>query len=113
MTVSSPSNQTAFGNKKTRCGRAGCIILYKGDECIFCEAALETLSSIVSEFGLPASVVSALDATQCCDDLSPGYPGPMGLPTIRICQEVLVGLPDPDTARGAVMHAALRSCFLE
>jgi hypothetical protein len=113
MTISSPSNRIPSIKRKTKCGRAGCIILYTGDGCIFCEAALKTLNSVVSDFGLPTSAVSALEASECCDDLSPGFPGPMGLPTIRICDETLVGLPDPDEARGAVMHAVLRSCFQE
>ena len=113
MNVSSQVNTTVAPRTKTQCGRAGCIVLYKGEACIFCDAALETLNSIVEEFGLPHNSVCALDADEFCDDLSPGYPGPMGLPTIRVCREILVGLPDPDSARGAIMHAALRECFLE
>lgn len=112
MDVSSLLKTTTTHQTKTRCGRAGCIVLYKGENCIFCDAALEILNSIVSEFGLPESSVCALDAEECWDDLSPGYVGPIGLPTIRICQEILIGLPDPDCARGAIMHAALRTCFL-
>ncbi|NHJ14575.1 MAG: hypothetical protein EAX95_12925 [Candidatus Thorarchaeota archaeon] len=113
MTVRSQMKTTTAPRPKAQCGRAGCIVLYKGDNCIFCDAALETLNAIVCEFGLPSNSVYALDADEYCDDFSPGFPGPMGLPTIRICREILVGMPDPDNARGAILHAAIRECFLD
>ena len=36
---------------------------------------------------------------------------PVGLPAMRICDEMLIGLPDIDVARAAVMHAVLNGCF--
>jgi hypothetical protein len=76
-----------------------------------CEVALEILQSVISDFGLPPSaikVVDVLDTKSGCD-----LPPPIGLPALRICQEVITGLPDMDTARGAVMQAVLNGCFLD
>ena len=92
MTVRTESVQLPIGSPKTDCGRCSCIILYSSEKCILCDAALEILYSVISDDGC-------------------GLPLPVGLPAIRICQEVITGLPDMDSARSAVMHAVLNGCF--
>ena len=77
-----------------------------------CDAALEILQTVVSDFGLPKNVIQKVDVLSEDDD-GCGLPPPVGLPAIRICQELITGLPDMDAARGAVMHAVLNGCFAD
>ena len=109
MTVRTESAQLSIESPKTDCGRCSCIILYSSEKCILCDAALEILYSVISDFGLPTSVIRKVDVFS--DDDGCGLPPPVALPAIRICQELITGLPDLDTARGAVMHAVLNGCF--
>ncbi|TFH04385.1 MAG: hypothetical protein E4H14_14865 [Candidatus Thorarchaeota archaeon] len=109
MTVTPLSAHLSIESPKTDCGRCSCIILYSSEKCILCDVALEILYSVISDFGLPASVIKKVDILN--DDDGSGLPLPVGLPAIRICQDVITGLPDMDTARSAVMHAILNGCF--
>ena len=76
---------------------------------MLCDAALEILQSVISDFGLPHSVIRKVDIT--LDEDSCNLPPLVGLPAIRICQEIITGLPDIDLARSAVMQAVLNGCF--
>ena len=111
MTVRTESAILPIDVQKTECGRCSCIILYSSKHCILCDAALEMLYSVISDFGLPKSVIKKIDVLT--EDDGCNLPAPVGLPAIRICQELLTGLPDIDVARGAVMHAVLNGCFSE
>jgi hypothetical protein len=111
MTLRTESISTFGEQKKCDCGRCSCIILYSSEHCILCDAALEIMYSVISDFGLSANAIRRIDITtedDCCN-----IPLPVSLPAIRICQEVLTGIPDMDVARGAVMHAVLKGCFSE
>ncbi len=109
MTVKTESAILPFESKKTECGRCSCIILYSSDHCILCDAALEILYSVISDFGLSHEIVKKVDALSQDDGCD--LPPPVGLPAMRICDEILTGLPDIDVARAAVMHAVLNGCF--
>lgn len=109
MTVRMESSLIPLESQKTECGRSSCIILYSSEQCVLCDAALEILYSVISDFGLPTSVIKKVDISNGDDGCN--LPAPVGLPAMRICQEVLTGLPDIDVARGAVMHAVLNGCF--
>jgi len=109
MTVRTESVLLPIESSKTECGRCSCIILYSGEHCVLCDAALELLYSVISDFGLPTSVIKKIDVLT--EDDGCNLPAPVGLPAIRICGELLTGLPDIDVARGAVMHAVLNGCF--
>lgn len=76
---------------------------------MLCDAALEILHSVISDFGLPPSVIRKVDIL--LDDDGCNLPPPVGLPAIRICKEVITGIPDIDLARSAVMQAVLNGCF--
>jgi len=108
MTVA--EQNITYETKRTECGRCACIILYTGNQCVLCDAALEIMYSVISDFGLPTSVIRQVDVTKGDDD-GCGLPAPVGLPAIRICEEFVSGLPDVDEARGAIMHAVLKNCF--
>ena len=111
MTVRTESAHLSIASPRTDCGRCSCIILYSSEKCVLCDAALEILYSVISDFGLPTSVIRKVDVLNDDDDDGCCLPPPVGLPAIRICQELITGLPDLDTARGAVMHAVLNGCF--
>ncbi|MCK5238548.1 MAG: hypothetical protein KAR33_03305 [Candidatus Thorarchaeota archaeon] len=94
----------------TTCGRNGCVVIYTGDNCAFCDTAFETLRDVLSDFGLSSSVISEVNVTsgiQCACDI----PGIVTLPTIRVCDQLITGLPQIDEARSSIMHAILKGCF--
>ncbi len=110
MTVNQESTYATYKMNRTECGRCSCIIVYSSPQCVLCDAALELMYSVISDFGLQPSAVREVDITKDDDD-GCGLPAPVGLPAIRICEEFISGLPDIDNARGAVMHAVLKNCF--
>ncbi|MFW9926206.1 MAG: hypothetical protein ACFFDM_05500 [Candidatus Thorarchaeota archaeon] len=95
---------------RTECGRCSCIIVYSSEQCVLCDAALEIMYSVLSDFGLPPETIRIIDVESGFDD-GCGLPAPIGLPAMRVCDEFIAGLPDMDVARGAVMNAVLRNCF--
>ena len=110
MTVNQESAYISYKHQRTECGRCACIILYTGEQCVLCDAALEIMYSVISDFGLSPTVIREVDVANGDDD-GCGLPAPVGLPAMRICDEFMSGLPDIDEARGAVMHAVLKNCF--
>ncbi|MFW9768792.1 MAG: hypothetical protein ACFFF9_08735 [Candidatus Thorarchaeota archaeon] len=112
MTLRQESVQftSAFESMKTDCGRCACIILYTSKKCVLCDAAYETMYSVISDFGLPPQTIRTVDVESSVDD-GCGFPAPLGLPAMRVCSEFISGIPDMDVARGAVMSAVLKRCF--
>jgi hypothetical protein len=94
------------------CGRQSCLILYKSDDCYLCDAAKEILTSVVGDFGLQESVISVVDIDSC-ENFDDEFSDLLALPAIRICGELILGLPDPDTARTRLMHAIMNECFVQ
>lgn len=111
MTVRTESALVDIHERKCDCGRCSCIILYSSEQCVLCDAALEILYSVISDFGLTPDVIQKIDVTNENDGCNASLP--VSLPAIKICQDILTGLPDMDVARGAVMHAVLKGCFSE
>ena len=109
MTVRTESALLPIECQATECGRCSCIILYSSEKCVLCDAAMELLQTVVSDFGLPVSAIKKVDILHGNDGSD--LPPPVGLPAMRICQELITGLPDLDSMRGAVMHAVLNGCF--
>ena len=92
------------------CSKSSCITLYKGDGCVFCDAAWEILDSIVSEFDIPSDYVEKVDVGVLNETESSSY-NQMGLPAIEICNEIIFGLPDVEMVRSAVVNAILKGCL--
>jgi len=109
MTVRTESAIISLEDGKTECGQCSCIIVYSSEHCVLCEAAMEVMNTVISDFGLPTTIIQKMDILE--QDKICSLPPPVGLPAIRICQEILTGLPDIDEARSAVMHAVLNGCF--
>jgi hypothetical protein len=74
------------------------------------ESACMSLNSAVVDFALSPDVISIVDIKATYGN-SNDPPSPMGLPAIRICEEVITGLPQIDEAKSAIMHAVLKGCF--
>ena len=80
------------------------IQLYKGKNCIFCEAAKEILYETLDLFGLTRDVVKEIDI----DDSSEYSPSDVAvLPSIKIYTEVFVGLPDKHNIGTAIARACV------
>ncbi|MHA2117146.1 MAG: PAS domain S-box protein [Candidatus Thorarchaeota archaeon] len=91
------------------CGRPTCITFYKSNHCVFCEPAMEVLTSVLESFGVPASMVETLnvDDPQVAvseDEL------PM-LPYIKVCNEELSGFISETAIRSAVMNLMVTNCY--
>lgn len=112
MTVQADSSYVSEKRHKTACGRCSCLIVYSSPHCLLCNAALEIMYDVVADFGLPRNMIRVVDVLAGDDD-GCGFPPPVGLPAVRICDELILGLPDADIARGVVMQAILKGCFHE
>ncbi|NHJ12662.1 MAG: hypothetical protein EAX95_03260 [Candidatus Thorarchaeota archaeon] len=103
--------QMSNGLGKTPCGRCGCIIVYTGDYCFFCDAAKEMLGEAIAQYGVSDSAICQIDVDSegecgCNDSIT-------RLPTIRICSVKLEGLPDEGQVTDAVLRALMMDCFCE
>jgi len=91
------------------CGRSTCITFYKSNLCVFCDPAMEILTSVLESFGVPQSMVETLNVDDPMvnvkeDDL------PM-LPYIKICNEELSGFVSESAIRSAVMNLMVTNCY--
>ena len=97
---------------KTACGKCSCIIMYTSEFCVFCDAAEEILIEALTNFGVPKTVIREVDVDtegECgcrTDDVTM-------LPTIRVCDQQLTGLPEEQSMQYAVMQAIMKDCFCE
>ncbi|MHA2119334.1 MAG: hypothetical protein ACW98J_10480 [Candidatus Thorarchaeota archaeon] len=104
---------TAQNSSKPPCGRCGCIIVYTGKLCLFCEAAKEIIKEAINQYGVSGDVICQIDVDEgeeagCgCEDTV------TSLPTIRICEVVLEGLPDEGQVTDAVLRALMMDCFCD
>ncbi|MGY5875512.1 MAG: hypothetical protein RTU30_07185 [Candidatus Thorarchaeota archaeon] len=101
--------QSCITSTGTSCDKPGCVVFYRGEHCIFCDAAREILNHTLSLYGLSESLVYEvdLDMNENSVDLS----GIVGLPAIRICDEIITGLPDECAVGTALIRALVTGCF--
>ncbi|MFX1559933.1 MAG: hypothetical protein ACFFBL_05060 [Promethearchaeota archaeon] len=97
---------------KTACGKCSCIIMYTSEFCVFCDAAEEILIDALTNFGVSRTAIRAVDverAAECgcrTDDVTM-------LPTIKVCDKHITGLPEEQSMQDAVMQAIMKDCFCE
>ncbi|MFW9957606.1 MAG: hypothetical protein ACFFCT_06010 [Candidatus Odinarchaeota archaeon] len=96
----------------TPCGKCGCIIMYKGEICIFCDAVIEILQEALSSFGVPRSAIRSVDIDSE-DNCGCSIDDIQMLPTIKICDVKLTGIPDEQIVNDAVIRAIMKDCFCE
>ena len=97
--------------QETSCGKTGCIMLYTGEHCFFCGMAHEVLESAVEMYGLASTTIHEVDMDN--DENREREPDVTGLPTIKICDEIIQGLPQEQEVKDAVMRALMKDCFCE
>lgn len=107
------SMQISNSLTKTACGRIGCIILYTGQACLFCDVAKELLSEAISQFGVSDGVICKLDVDKGEDKGSGCNDVVTSLPTVRICNVLLEGIPDEGQVNDAVIRALMMECFCD
>ncbi|MGY5873494.1 MAG: hypothetical protein RTV72_14700 [Candidatus Thorarchaeota archaeon] len=96
----------------TPCGKCSCIIMYKAEQCVFCDPAAEILEAALSSFGVPSSAIIEVDV-ESDDDCGCGTDDISMLPTIKICDSLITGLPDEQMLNDAVIRAIMKDCFCE
>ncbi|MHA1959480.1 MAG: hypothetical protein ACW99U_04585 [Candidatus Thorarchaeota archaeon] len=94
----------------TSCGRCGCIIFYTGDDCVLCPPASDILKDTASSLGVSSQSFCEVDVDM--DDGRAIDASLIAVPSIRICDRQLNGLPDEASIRDALVRAMiLQPCF--
>ncbi len=96
---------------RTNCGRCSCVILYRSEHCVFCEPAEEALDEALREYGLSRALVSQVMVDRGCEcgcdaDVA-------GVPAIRVCDQMVHGIPEEDTLRDLLLRAIMMPCFCD
>ncbi|MHA1771216.1 MAG: hypothetical protein ACTSYL_06280 [Candidatus Thorarchaeota archaeon] len=92
-----------------KCGMCSCIAVYYTKTCAFCDSAYDMVVDMLQKYGVPETAISKIDVEQGC---SCGCANLVqGVPTIRICNESLVGIPDEDLLHDAVLRILMNECF--
>jgi PAS domain S-box-containing protein len=92
-----------------QCGRNTCITFYKSNHCVFCDPAMEILTSVLDSLGVPQSMVESINV----DDPGAEVPDeelPM-LPYIKICNQELTGFISAGAIRSSVMNLLMTNCY--
>ena len=82
-----------------------CILFYTNSHCIFCPAARELLEESLKAHELSVDSIREVD----CDIEDAG--DVTALPTIQICGQTIVGLPEEDILDQALWKLRVQPCF--
>ena len=99
------------GKYQVACGKRRCVVFYKGSHCAFCAPANEILRDALRQFGISEEVIHEVDVGT--NDEIARDEGIVALPTIEICSECLVGLPQEGSIRDAMVKALMQECFTD
>ena len=102
------TTELAICPSASQCGRTSCVTFLSGEHCVFCEPAKGMLRDLLSQFDVPFTCVSEIDVEN--DDIAQDE-NILALPTIKICDETIVGLPDEGAVRDAIVRALMNECF--
>ena len=98
----------------TICGRCGCIIMYTGDNCIFCPPAHEILRNMGDLLGVPENAYCVIDVDQSGDCNIFAVEAPITtIPLIRICDHTITGLPDERTVHDELLRLLVHPCYYD
>ena len=104
-------SSTSSSRTGVPCGKQGCVVFYKGEHCMFCKPASAVLKEALEQFGLSENTVFEINIGE--DEYLAREAGIVGLPTIEICDEMIMGLPDEGSIRDALVSAVMHDCFCE
>jgi hypothetical protein len=110
--MKSEAIQVSNTETKTPCGKCSCIIMYTSEFCVFCDAAEEILIEALTNFGVSKAVIRQVDV-ETGDDCGCGTDDVTMLPTIKVCDKNITGLPEEQSMHDAVMQAIMKDCFCE
>ena len=82
--------------------------MFTSSDCFFCPAAREILTDVLNEFEVSEHIPCEIDPHQ--QDVSVSSPIAM-LPTIRICDRDIVGIPNEQDIRDSLLQAMSKYCF--
>jgi len=91
------------------CGRNTCITFYLSNHCVFCGPAMDTLLAVLSELGVPPSIIESINVDDPSVDVDRSDL-PM-LPYIKICDVDLTGFISDESIRSAVLNLAMKNCY--
>ena len=86
--------------------------MYTSEFCVFCDAAAEILFEALTDFGVPRTAIREVDV-ETGDDCGCGTDDVTMLPTIKVCDKHITGLPEEQSMKDAVMQAIMKDCFCE
>ena len=84
-----------------------CILLYTNSDCIFCPGARELLEERLQAHEL------SVDSTREVDCDTEDVREVTALPTIQICGQTIVGLPEEDKLDQALWMLGVNPCFID
>ncbi len=108
MSETNPA-ESSFSSCSNQCGKSSCVTFYGGEQCFFCEPTKGMLRDMLSQFQIPFTCVLQVDVDE--EETITKEESILALPTIKICGETIVGLPDEGTIRDAVVRALMNECF--
>jgi len=91
------------------CGRNTCITFYKSNHCVFCDPAMEILTSVLDSLGVPQSMVESINVDDPGVEIA--YEELPMLPYIKICKKELTGFISEGAIRNAVMNLLMTNCY--
>ncbi len=84
-----------------------CVLFYTNSHCIFCPAAREMLEERLEAHELSVDSIRDVDCdTEDVRDIT-------ALPTIQVCKQTIVGLPEEDMLDRALWMLRVNPCFIE
>ncbi|MHA2148968.1 MAG: PAS domain S-box protein [Candidatus Thorarchaeota archaeon] len=91
------------------CGRNTCITFYKSNHCVFCDPAMEILTTVLDSMGVPQSMVETINVDDPDVEVSEDEL-PM-LPYLKICKQELTGFISESSIRNSVMNLLMTNCY--
>ncbi len=92
-----------------QCGRNTCITFYKSNHCVFCDPAMEILTTVLDSMGVPQSMVESINVDDPGVEIT-DEELPM-LPYIKICKQELTGFISEGAIRSSVMNLLMTECY--
>ena len=82
-----------------------CVLFYTNSHCIFCPAARKILEERLEAHELPVDTIREVDCdTEDVGDIT-------ALPTIQICGQTIIGLPEEDMLDQALWKLRVNPCY--
>jgi hypothetical protein len=95
---------------RSMCGRAGCIAIYRSEDCHLCDAMDSYLRDLVRSEGLPENVIRSVDQNSLSNE--PSLEVIHSVPAMRVCETIITGLLDAETMKNTLRDATSKRCFL-